>query len=635
MTILSSISGPRDLDDLSVLQLKQLAEEIRAFLVENVARTGGHLGPNLGVVELTLAMHRVFWSPDDPFVFDTGHQSYVHKLLTGRQDFSGLRSRGGLAGYPQRSESAHDVVESSHASSSLSWADGISRAFMQTGRADRHVVAVVGDGALTGGMTWEALNNISDDNERNLVIIVNDNGRSYAPTIGGMARYLNRARTAPSYRAMYRTSGRAFGRFGAAGRAMYRGLRGGTHGFLSRLTNNVALYSNLDIKYLGPVDGHDLEAMIETLKLAKSYGAPVIVHAITEKGRGYQPALDDLEDQFHAVGKINPDTGVAMSNSTALSWTDIFADELVRVGERRNDVIAITAAMLRPTGLARFAERFPDRVYDVGIAEQHAVTAAAGMAFGGLHPVVAMYATFMNRAFDQVLMDVGLHGAGVTFVLDRAGVTGPDGPSHHGIWDLAMLQIVPRIRIGVPRDAARLVELLDEAVDVGDAPTVVRFPKGEVGADISAIERFEDGVEVLSRGGAPDVLILPIGPMASMALEVAERLRAEGIGVTVVDPRWAIPVQPSVVRLAAEHRIVITIEDGIRVGGVGTRVRQVLRDAGVDTAVDELGVPDEFIQHATREQILIDAGLTVDKITEDIIEQVRGTRIPIARPASA
>ena len=635
MTILSSISGPRDLDDLSVLQLKQLAEEIRAFLVENVARTGGHLGPNLGVVELTLAMHRVFWSPDDPFVFDTGHQSYVHKLLTGRQDFSGLRSRGGLAGYPQRSESAHDVVESSHASSSLSWADGISRAFMQTGRADRHVVAVVGDGALTGGMTWEALNNISDDNERNLVIIVNDNGRSYAPTIGGMARYLNRARTAPSYRAMYRTSGRAFGRFGAAGRAMYRGLRGGTHGFLSRLTNNVALYSNLDIKYLGPVDGHDLEAMIETLKLAKSYGAPVVVHAITEKGRGYQPALDDLEDQFHAVGKINPDTGVAMSNSTALSWTDIFADELVRVGERRNDVIAITAAMLRPTGLARFAERFPDRVYDVGIAEQHAVTAAAGMAFGGLHPVVAMYATFMNRAFDQVLMDVGLHGAGVTFVLDRAGVTGPDGPSHHGIWDLAMLQIVPRIRIGVPRDAARLVELLDEAVDVGDAPTVVRFPKGEVGADISAIERFEDGVEVLSRGGAPDVLILPIGPMASMALEVAERLRAEGIGVTVVDPRWAIPVQPSVVRLAAEHRIVITIEDGIRVGGVGTRVRQVLRDAGVDTAVDELGVPDEFIQHATREQILIDAGLTVDKITEDIIEQVRGTRIPIARPASA
>jgi 1-deoxy-D-xylulose-5-phosphate synthase len=634
MTILSSIAGPRDLDGLSIEQLQQLADEVRAFLVENVARTGGHLGPNLGVVELTIAMHRVFSSPDDPFIFDTGHQSYVHKLLTGRQDFSRLRSRGGLAGYPQRAESPHDVVESSHASSSLSWADGISRAFTRTGRADRHVVAVVGDGALTGGMTWEALNNISDDNERNLVIIVNDNGRSYAPTIGGMARYLNRARTAPSYRAMYRSSGRVFGRFGAAGRAMYRGLRGGTHGFLSRLTNNAALYSNLDIKYLGPVDGHDLAAMIETLELAKSYGAPVIVHAITEKGRGYQPALDDLEDQFHAVGRIDPDTGAAMSNSTALAWTDVFSEELVRVGERREDVIAITAAMLRPTGLARFAERFPDRVYDVGIAEQHAVTAAAGMAFGGLHPVVAMYATFMNRAFDQVLMDVGLHGAGVTFVLDRAGVTGPDGPSHHGIWDLAMLQIVPHIRIAAPRDAARLVELLDEAVAVSDAPTVVRFPKGEVGADIPAIERLEDGVEVLARGGAPDVLLVAIGPMAALALSVAERLRAEGIGATVVDPRWAVPVRQGVVRLAAEHRLVITLEDGVRVGGIGTSVRQVLRDAGVDTAVDELGVPDDFIQHASREQILEDAGLTAAKISDDIIGQVRGTRIPIARPTA-
>ena len=635
MTILSSIAGPRDLDDLSIEQLLQLAGEIREFLIENVARTGGHLGPNLGVVELTLAMHRVFSSPDDPFIFDTGHQSYVHKLLTGRQDFSALRSRGGLAGYPQRSESPHDVVESSHASSSLSWADGISRALTRTGRADRHVVAVVGDGALTGGMTWEALNNISDDNDRNLVIIVNDNGRSYAPTIGGMARYLNRVRTGPSYRAMYRSSGQVFGKFGAAGRAMYRGLRGGTHGFLSRLTNNVALYSNLDIKYLGPVDGHDLGAMIETLQMAKSYGAPVIVHTITEKGRGYQPALDDHDDQFHAVGKINPDTGVAMSKSTVPGWTDVFAEELVRIGEQRPDVIAITAAMLRPTGLAPFAERFPDRTYDVGIAEQHAVTSAAGMAFGGLHPVVAMYATFINRAFDQVLMDVGLHRAGVTFVLDRAGVTGPDGPSHHGIWDLAMLQIVPHIRIAATRDAARLTESLREAVDVRDAPTVVRFPKGDVGAEIPAIERLSDGVDVLTRGDAEDVLIVAIGPMASMALDVAERLRAEGIGTTVIDPRWAVPVQPSVIELAGQHRLVITIEDGIRVGGIGTRVRQVLRESGVDTAVNELGVPDEFIQHATREQILDDAGLTPAKIADDIVAQVRGTRLPVARPAAS
>ncbi|GAA2994322.1 1-deoxy-D-xylulose-5-phosphate synthase [Microbacterium terrae] len=634
MSLLPSISGPRDLDGLTIEELEQLAAEIREFLVENVARTGGHLGPNLGVVELTIALHRVFDSPSDPFVFDTGHQSYVHKLLTGRQDFSNLRSRGGLAGYPQRSESPHDVVESSHASSSLSWADGISRALIRTGRKDRHVVAVVGDGSLTGGMTWEALNNISDDNDRNLVIVVNDNGRSYAPTIGGMARYLNRVRTADSYRTLHRGSDDLFRRLGPAARAVYRGIRGGTHGFLSRFTNNVALYSNLDIKYLGPVDGHDLPTLIETLELAKEYGAPVIVHAITEKGRGYQPALDDEADQFHAVGKIDPATGKTVGTaSSAVAWTDVFADELVAVGEDREDVIAMTAAMLRPTGLLPFAQRFPDRVYDVGIAEQHAVASAAGLAFGGLHPVLAIYATFMNRAFDQVLMDVALHRAGVTFVLDRAGVTGPDGPSHHGIWDLAMLQIVPHIRIAVPRDGTRLREQLREAVAVTDAPTVIRFPKGSVSDELPAIERLPDGVEVLSRAGAQDVLIVGIGSMAHLAMDVAERLRAQGIGATVIDPRWVIPVQTSVVELAAAHRLVITIEDGIRVGGIGTRVRQVLREAGVDTAVDELGVPDEFIDHATREQILEDAGLTPAKIAQDIVAQVLGTRIPIARGA--
>lgn len=631
MAILPSITGPDDLDGLSLEQLIELAAEIRAFLVENVARTGGHLGPNLGVVELTIALHKVFHSPDDPIIFDTGHQSYVHKLLTGRQDFSALRSRGGLAGYPQRSESPHDVVESSHASSSLSWADGVSRALTRTGRSDRHVVAVVGDGALTGGMTWEALNNISDDNDRNLVIVVNDNGRSYAPTIGGMARYLNRVRTGTAYRDLYRRSDTLFRKFGPMGRALYRGVRGGTHGFLSRFTNNAALYSNLDIKYLGPIDGHDLEAVIETLQLAKSYGAPVIVHMITEKGRGYQPALDDEADQFHAVGKIDPETGGALSQSRP-GWTDVFAEELVQIGQRRDDVIAMTAAMLRPTGLAPFAERFPERVYDVGIAEQHAVASAAGFAFGGLHPVVAVYATFMGRAFDQVLMDVALHRAGVTFVLDRSGVTGPDGPSHHGIWDLAMLQIVPRIRIGAPRDAARLQELLREAVDVDDAPTVIRFPKGDVAAPLDAVERLSDGVDVLVQGESRDVLLVGIGPFAHLAVDVAGRLRAQGIGATVIDPRWAIPVQPSVIELAASHRLVITVEDGIRVGGVGTRVRQVLRESGVDTAVEELGLPDEFIDHATREQILEDAGLTAAKIAQDVVAQVLGTRIPVARP---
>ncbi len=459
------------------------------------------------MVELTLALHRVFDSPNDPIIFDTGHQSYVHKLLTGRQDFTQLRSRGGLAGYPQRSESPHDVVESSHASSSLSWADGVSRALTRTGRKDRHVIAVVGDGSLTGGMTWEALNNISDDNDRNLVIIVNDNGRSYAPTIGGMARYLNRVRTADSYQTLHKGSDSLFGKLGPAARAFYRGVRGGTHGFLSRFVNNAALYSNLDIKYLGPVDGHDLPTLIETLELAKDFGAPVIVHAITEKGRGYQPARDDEADQFHAVGRIDPASGVPVGSSTATAWTDVFADELVAVGEERPDVIGITAAMLRPTGLLPFAQRFPDRVYDVGIAEQHAVASAAGLAYGGLHPVVAIYATFMNRAFDQVMMDVALHRAGVTFVLDRAGVTGPDGPSHHGIWDLAMLQIVPHIRIAVPRDAERLQEELREAVAVDDAPTVIRFPKGSVSPDAAgarAPERRRGRARPLRRAGRPD-----------------------------------------------------------------------------------------------------------------------------------
>ncbi len=630
MAILPSISGPRDLDRLSERELAKLAEEVRGFLVENVARTGGHLGPNLGVVELTIALHRVFDSPNDPIIFDTGHQSYVHKLLTGRQDFSALRSRGGLAGYPQRSESEHDVVESSHASSSLSWADGISRAFTRTGRADRHVVAVVGDGALTGGMTWEALNNITDDNDRNLVIVVNDNGRSYAPTIGGMSRYMNRVRTAAAYKDLHRKSDRFFRLFGPVGRALFRGIRGGTHGFLSRFVNNEELYSNLDIKYLGPVDGHDLPALMETLRQAKSYGAPVIVHVITEKGRGYEPARNDEADQFHAVNKIDPATGRALASS-GQGWTDVFADELVEIGTQRDDVIAMTAAMLRPTGLAPFAERFPDRVYDVGIAEQHAVTAAAGLAYGGLHPVVALYATFMNRAFDQALMDVALHRAGVTFVLDRAGVTGPDGPSHHGMWDLAMLQIIPHVRINAPRDAATLREALHEAVAVDDAPTVIRYPKGEVAADLPAIERLSDGVDVLARGDAEDVLLIGIGSFAHLAVDVAERLQAQGIGATVIDPRWVVPVAGSIVELAARHRLVITIEDGIRVGGIGTRVRQVLREAGVDTAVDELGLRDEFIDHASRDQVLADAGLTATKIAQDVVSQVLGTRVPMAR----
>ena len=632
MSLLEGITTPRDLDGLSREQLNQLAEEIRTFLITEISKTGGHLGPNLGVVELTMAIHRVFDSPHDAIVFDTGHQSYVHKLLTGRHDFSRLRMKGGLAGYPQRSESVHDIVESSHASSSLSWADGISRAFTMTGQNDRYVVAVVGDGALTGGMTWEALNNISDDNNRRLVIVVNDNGRSYAPTIGGMARFLNTVRTRRGYRELYRSSERLFGKFGAPGRAIYRGTRGAMHGFLARFSNNEALYSNLDVKYIGPIHGHDLPAIEEALTQAKNYEAPVIVHVITEKGHGYEPAVADVADQFHAVGQIDPETGEPIEHASRPSWTSVFADEIVELADRNPKIVGITAAMLRPTGLHRFAEKYPSRVFDVGIAEQHAVTSAAGLAFGGLHPVVALYATFVNRAFDQVLMDVALHKAGVTFVLDRAGVTGPDGPSHHGMWDLAILQAVPGIRIAAPRDAERLREELAEAVAVDDAPTVLRFSKGNVGNEFEAARRTADGVDVLREAPHRDVLIVAVGPMAKLALQVAERLAAQGFGATVIDPRWVIPVSPSIIELAGQHRLVVTIEDGIRVGGIGTRIRQELRAAGVDTAVDELGLPDEFIPHASREEILTEVGLTDQQIARDIVSQVLGQRIPVARP---
>jgi len=632
MSLLENIHGPRDLDGLSDAQLGQLAAEVREFLVTEVSKTGGHLGPNLGVVELTIAIHSVFDSPRDAVVFDTGHQSYVHKLLTGRQDFSRLRQMGGLAGYPQRSESEHDIVESSHASSSLSWADGISRAFSMTGQTDRSVIAVVGDGALTGGMTWEALNNISDDNSRRLVIVVNDNGRSYAPTIGGMARFLNGVRTRQAYRSLHVSSRNLFAHLGGPARAFYRGVRGGLHGFLSRFTNNEALYSNLDIKYIGPIDGHDLRAMREALEQAKNYGAPVIVHAITEKGKGYEPALHDVADQFHAVGQIDPETGEPVEVASRPSWTSVFADEIVHIADENPRIVGITAAMLRPVGLHRFAEKYPTRVFDVGIAEQHAVTSAAGLAFGGLHPVVALYATFINRAFDQVLMDVALHKAGVTFVLDRAGVTGPDGPSHHGMWDLAILQVIPNIRLAAPRDATRLREELREAVVIEDAPTVLRFSKGDVGTEFEAERRTADGVDVLREAPHKDVLLVTVGPMAGLGLQVADRLAAQGIGATVIDPRWVVPVPASVIELAGQHRIVVTIEDGVRVGGIGTRIRQDLRASGVDTAVTELGLPDEFLPHGSRAEILDLVDLTPQKIARDLVAQVLGSRIPVARP---
>jgi 1-deoxy-D-xylulose-5-phosphate synthase len=633
MSVLEKINGPRDLDLLSASELLQLCSEIRSYLVTAVAKTGGHLGPNLGVVETTVAIHRVFDSPKDSVVFDTGHQSYVHKMLTGRRDLSTLRQKDGLAGYPQRSESVHDIVESSHASSSLSWADGIAKAYKLTGQNDRYVVAVVGDGALTGGMAWEALNNISDDNDRKLVIVVNDNGRSYAPTIGGLARYLNDVRTDKNYRRLYKLSKKVFYKFGLVGRLVYSAARGAGKGLLSTFAPQ-GMFPNLDIKYIGPVDGHDLAAMEQALRQAKKYSSPVIVHAITQKGKGFDPATLHEDDQFHAVGKINPDTGESLEESSGETWTGAFGDEILKIAEKRKDIIGITGAMLIPVGLDRFAKKFPERVFDVGIAEQHAVTSAAGMAFGGLHPVVAVYATFMNRAFDQVLMDVALHKAGVTFVLDRAGVTGPDGASHHGMWDLSVLQVVPGIRIAAPRDATTLREELNEAVLVENAPTVLRFSKGQVGESIRAIKRTTDGVDVLQQSASKDVLIVTVGAMASVGLQVSELLAAQGIGATVIDPRWVVPVAKSVIEMSAEHRLVVTIEDGVKVGGIGTRVRQDMRTAQVDTALNEVGLPDEFLEHASRGQIMERVGMTAQAIARDIVAQVVGSRVPHAKPVA-
>jgi 1-deoxy-D-xylulose-5-phosphate synthase len=630
MAILDNINGPRDLDSLNSKQLVELCGEIREHLVQSVAKTGGHLGPNLGVVETTVAIHRVFNSPQDPIIFDTGHQSYVHKLLTGRKDLSTLRRKGGIAGYPQRSESIHDVVESSHASSSLSWADGIAKAFKLSGQDDRFVIALLGDGALTGGMTWEALNNITHENDRKLVIVVNDNGRSYAPTIGGIAKHLTNIRTDIRYKRMYRFSKRFFYGFGALGRMVFNAARGAGKSVLETMAP-ATMYPNLDIKYIGPIDGHNIVALEHAFQQAKDYNSPVIVHVMTQKGKGFDPAMLNDDDQFHAVGKIDPNTGESLEISGGESWTNVFREEIVAIADKRPDIVGITGAMTIPVGLDAFATKYPSRVFDVGIAEQHAVASAAGMAFGGLHPVVAVYATFINRAFDQVLMDVALHNAGVTFVLDRAGVTGPDGASHHGMWDLSILQVVPNIQIAAPRDALRLREELREAVSVSDAPTVIRFPKGVAETSIDAISRSKDGVDYLYQSPAKDVLIVAIGSMAATALQTAELLRAQGIGATVIDPRWVVPVPKTVLDEAAKHRLVVTIEDGVKVGGIGTRIRQDMRTAQIDTALNEIGLPDEFLEHASRDEILERVGLTAKQIAHDVVAQVLGAKVPHAK----
>ena len=618
MKLLESINGPQDLKALPADQMPLLAKEIRAFLVDSVSKTGGHLGPNLGVVELTIALHRVFSSPQDSIVFDTGHQSYVQKLLTGRRaGFAELRKKGGLSGYESRAESEHDIVENSHASTALSWADGIARARRLQGQRQRHTVAVIGDGALTGGMAWEALNNISADKDLPLVIVVNDNKRSYAVTTGGLADYLATLRVSRGYERVLDWGRNTLEHTPVVGSAMYETLHGMKKG-LKDIVAPQGMFEDLGLKYLGPIDGHDEQALESALRRARAFGGPVLVHVLTEKGRGYAPARRDEADRFHAVGVINPETGLSFDEGGRI-WTDEFSEEMCEIGEARPDVVALTAAMLIPVGLDKFAARFPDRVFDVGIAEQHALTMAAGLAFGGLHPVVAVYATFLNRAFDQLLMDVGLHGAGVTVVLDRAGVTGTDGPSHNGMWDMTICSVVPGLRLAAPRDGEQLRQALREAVEVSDGPTVLRFPKGDVAEPVARVRQL-GSLDVLRETSADtlDLLIVGVGAMAPTAVSVAEKLEAQGYSVRVVDPRWVLPVSPDLVSASGEARAVAVIEDNLVSGGIGSAVTLALSQAGCAAVVHCYGIPKQFLAHASRSQVLDQIGLTPDAIATSL-----------------
>jgi len=615
--MLDNIKSPEDLKALSYNQLEDLSGEIRKYLIEQVSKSGGHLGPNLGVVELTIAIHRVFESPKDVVVFDTGHQSYVHKLLTGRSlGFNKLRQRGGVAGYPNRQESEHDVVENSHASTALSWSDGIAKGFSLTNQKDRTVVCVVGDGALTGGMSWEALNNIAASKNEKLVIIVNDNERSYSPTIGGVATYLSTLRTTSGYERFLDWGKGLLEKTPVVGQPIYETLHGVKKG-IKDIVAPQGMFEDLGLKYFGPVDGHNIEVVEKALKIAKDYDAPVLVHVITEKGKGYAPAIQDEAEKFHAVGVVDPETGVPLAKG-GKSWTSVFSDELVKIGSERKDVVALTAAMMGPTGLDKFQKSFPDRTFDVGIAEQHATTAAAGMAYAGLHPVFAVYSTFLNRAFDQLLLDVALHKAGVTFVLDRAGITGDDGPSHNGIWDLALTGIVPTLHVAAPRDGQQLRETLREALDISDAPSLIRFPKGVVNPDIPAFER-RDGVDVLYRGESADILLVSIGAFAAIAVEAAGQAYREGVGVTVIDPRWVKPLPESLVTMAQRYKSVVVLEDGIKHGGIASTISELFRESQLNVPVHSIGVPLTFLEHAKRSEILEDLGITVQNITRSLV----------------
>ena len=621
MSLIEQIKSPEDLRSLSYDQLTELSAQIRDFLVEKVSATGGHLGPNLGVVELTLAIHRIFDSPKDPILWDTGHQSYVHKMVTGRSgDFASLRQESGLSGYPSREESIHDIIENSHASTALSYADGIAKAFELNGETDRHVVAVVGDGALTGGMTWEAINNIAEGKSRSVVIVVNDNARSYSPTIGGLANHLATLRTTQSYERFLDWGKSVLGRTPIVGAPMYEAL----HGMKKGIKDFVApqgMFEDLGLKYVGPVDGHNLEDLEFALQRAREFGGPVIVHAITTKGRGYQPAETDEADRFHAVGVVDPQTGLPLKSAPA-SWTSVFSKSIVEIGTERSDVVAITAAMLGPTGLTAFSEAFPNRTFDVGIAEQHAVTSAVGMAHAGLHPVVAVYSTFLNRAIDQVIMDCALHKAGVTFVLDRAGITGDDGASHNGMWDMSLLRVVPGLKLYAPRDGKRLELALKESVGSTDGPSAIRFPKGAVGTDLDATESPIFGDVIFGQTNA-EVKIVSIGALAASAIEAAKTLSEAGISVEVIDPVVALPVSAELIEHLASAHLVVTIEDGLVDGGVGQAICSALNENAGTVNSLSLGIPKQFLTHKSRTTWLAELGLDGAGISAAVTTRLR------------
>ena len=615
--MIEEITGPKDVKRLSPRQREELAEEIRQFLVENVSRTGGHLGPNLGVVELTIALHTVFESPSDVILFDTGHQTYVHKILTGRTDFTNLRQKDGLTGYPSRAESEHDVIENSHATTALSWADGIARSLQLEGDTNKRVVAVIGDGAMTGGMAWEALNNIAQDSDRPIVIVLNDNGRSYAPTIGGIVRRLELAkkldelRVNRNYENLLDWAEKRSLESGKGAKIAYGLLHSAKKG-LKDIFIDAGVFDYLGIKYIGPVDGHNIEDLEEALTMAKNFGGPIVVHAITEKGRGYEPAEENTADHFHTIGKIHPETGLPIVPER-FEWTRIFAEEILEAARQDEKIVGITAAMLQPVGLDPLRQAFPSRVIDVGIAEQHAVTMAAGFAYQGYHPVLALYATFLNRGFDQLLMDVALHKAPVTIMLDRAGVTGPDGASHNGVWDLSLAAMIPGLRVAAPRDEERMRELFREALAVNDGPTIVRYPKGEVPTGIQPIESLPFG-DVIARNdnGKPRIAIVAVGSMCEVAVQAAGEV--DGCDVSVLDPRWALPIRGDLIEWLAGFDALLTIEDGMRTGGVGQCIASALDSFGAVIPVQTMGVSSPLLSTATREEILSQEGMTVNGI---------------------